>query len=209
MRVHPGAAFGAGVAAAVLFVHAGVAPAADGGAVLIGRANVGSLTTSLGNGSGTALSLSSRPGTPPLRVNSPARVVNLNADLLDGVDSSQLALAAGRTGIVIGSADDDGYVNTARCPAGTVATGGGGVASGVRDALTYSGPDYTASRRLVPNSWFVAAASDAVAWVVCYNPRGPVPGAAAAAPDVLARGGTTRPRFAGRSGAYQKRPADG
>ena len=39
-------------------------------------------------GTGSALTLNVQPGAPPLAVNSTTRVDNLNADLLDGIDSS-------------------------------------------------------------------------------------------------------------------------
>jgi hypothetical protein len=163
-------------------VGGGVSYAADGGAVLIGRSNRASVTTSLSNPGGTALSLISKPGTPPLRVNDASKIVHLNADLVDGVDSSAFARTAGRTGIVFGAVtDDDGFVNTAHCPAGTIATGGGGYAV---DPY-YSGPDLNADRTIIPNSWFVVGRADAYAWVVCYNPRGAVVGAATRVPSAI------------------------
>ena len=41
---------------------------------------------------------------------------------------------------------------------------------------------------MIPNSWFAVADGDTTAWVVCYNPRGPVPGAVANLPAMHARG---------------------
>jgi hypothetical protein len=156
----------------------GVAYAANGGALLMGKSNVETTTTGLTNSTGTPLSLAAPAGTAPLRVNNTTKVKYLNVDLIDGVDSAAFALASGRTGIVVGTATDaDGYVNTAQCPGGTVATGGGGYATEARDFLAYSGPDFNANGALIPNSWFAAATGDAYAWVVCYNPRGSVPGA--------------------------------
>ena len=91
--------------------------------------------------------------------------------------------------MIVGShTDGDGFVNTARCPSGSIATGGGGYSSGTRDYLYYSGPDFNAGGALVPNSWFAVADGDTVAWVVCYNPRGTVPGATTKAPSMEARG---------------------
>jgi hypothetical protein len=162
-----------------LALGGGVAYAANGGALLMGKSNTETATTGLTNSAGTPLSLAAPAGTAPLRVNNTTRVKYLNVDLIDGIDSAAFALTAGKTGIIVGSATDgDGYVNTAECPTGTIATGGGGYASEPRDFLAYSGPDITANGTVIPNSWFVAASGASYAWVVCYNPRGPVPGAA-------------------------------
>jgi hypothetical protein len=68
--------------------------AATGGSFLLGKSNSAGQTTSLKNtGSGPVLKLSTtHPGTrPPLGVNSKVKVAKLNADLLDGLDSSKLA----------------------------------------------------------------------------------------------------------------------
>jgi hypothetical protein len=171
---------------------AGTAHATTGGPLLLGRPNSAKSATGLENRAGTALALTSKPGVAPLKVSDRTRVEKLNADLLDGLDSADLALAAGRTGIVVGTAGDiDGFVNTARCPAGTSATGGGGYAPGTRDYLYYSGPDFNGNGTLVPDSWFAVADGDAIAWVVCYNPRGPVPGAVTSLPALHARGVTS------------------
>ena len=66
--------------------------------------------------------------------------------------------------------------------------GGGGYSTGTRDYLYYSGPDFGANGALIPNSWFALADGDTYAWVVCYNPRGPVPGAATDTTDLPTRG---------------------
>ena len=191
MRARNPAWFLAGLLTAVV-LGGGAAYAVTDGALLVGKPNSATAITSLSNSAGTALSLSSKDGTPPLRVNRRTKVANLNADLVDGLSAGNLALTAGRTGIIVGSASDvDGFVNTARCPSGTIATGGGGYASGTRDYLYYSGPDFTADGSLIPNSWFTGADGDAVAWVVCYNPRGAVPGATTKRPSMSERGTTS------------------
>ena len=85
-------------------------------------------------------------------------MANLNADLLDGLNSTSFALSSERTGVIFGSPSDaDGYIDTARCPTGTYATGGGGAALTVGEALTYSGPDFNPDYTLIPNSWFAGA----------------------------------------------------
>jgi len=162
-----------------LALGGGVAYAANGGALVMGKSNTETLTTGLTNSVGTPLSLAAPAGIAPLRVNNTTKVKYLNVDLIDGVDSTAFALTAGRSGIIVGSATDaDGYVNTANCPSGTIGTGGGGYATEPRDYLAYSGPDINANGTVIPNSWFVSASGDSYAWVVCYNPRGAVAGAA-------------------------------
>jgi hypothetical protein len=209
MRFHTPALFGLGFASA-LVLAGGTASATNGGSLLLGRSNTASATTALNNSAGTPLALSAPTGLPPLRVNSAAKVANLNADRLDGFDAAAFASTAGRTGIVFGSADDrDGFVNTARCPNGTIATGGGGYSTGTRDYLYYSGPDFGANGALIPNSWFALADGDTYAWVVCYNPRGPVPGAATDTNQLPDRGAqavaATTGKTMHRSPAPQKR----
>ena len=177
MRTRSAVLFVIGAAAGLIL--SGVAHAADGSSFLLGRVNTASRITTLSNPTGSALSLLSNSTSPPLRVSSHAKVAHLNADSLDGRDSSEFALAGGHTGVIVGTtSDDDGLATTAECPAGAVATGGGGYASGPRDYLKYSGPDHDDSGAIVPNSWLVVADGDATAWVVCYNPRGAVVGAA-------------------------------
>jgi len=140
-----------------LALGGGVAYAANGGALLMGKSNSETVTTGLTNSAGTPLALAAPAGVAPLRVNNTTKVNSLNADLIDGVDSAALALVAGRTGIIVGKATDtDGYVNTAQCPSGTIATGGGGFATEPRDYLAYSGPDMNAYGTVIPNSWFAA-----------------------------------------------------
>lgn len=72
----------------------GTAYAATGGNFLLGRANSAGAQTNLKNtGTGPTLSLSAaRTGQPPLAVSAGAgKATNLNADKLDGLDSSALA----------------------------------------------------------------------------------------------------------------------
>ncbi|MDX6225732.1 MAG: hypothetical protein QOE64_2108 [Frankiales bacterium] len=77
----------AGLIVAVLAT--GVADAATGGNLLLGRSNIASGTTSLNNtGSGFALGLhTASAATPNLGVSNTAKISKLNADLLDGLDS--------------------------------------------------------------------------------------------------------------------------
>lgn len=173
-----------------LVVGSGTAYAATGGNFILGKSNSAGATTTLSNGNGTALALKSRSGTPAFKVGNSVKVPNLNADRLDGKDSSSFASVAGRTGYVYGSgqwqdADGDGisdYVLAiAECPSGTQLTGGGLA-------------DYTVSGVLVSSQPFGAggwgvvvmadpgqdSAADVESYAVCYNPRGAVRGATAA-----------------------------
>ena len=68
--------------------------AATGGSFILGKSNSANQSTKLTNtGLGPVLKLSTtHPGTrPPLAVNSKVKVAKLNADLVDGVDSSKFA----------------------------------------------------------------------------------------------------------------------
>lgn len=66
--------------------------AATGGSFILGNANTASTTTTLSRTTnGTTLSLNAQPGQQPLRVNSTVKATNLNADLLDGLDSTSFA----------------------------------------------------------------------------------------------------------------------
>jgi len=186
MKISRPVAFATGAVMA-LVLGSGTAVAATGGKFILGKSNSATATTKLANTKGTALGLTSKPGTAPLTVNSSTKVANLNADKLDGVDSSQLALAGGQTATIIGAgftidSDEDGTDDTviavATCPAGTKLTGGGG------DDFTSDGVMFSSSP--VPGrTWFVGSttatitadnASNVTAYAQCYNPRGAVPG---------------------------------
>jgi len=186
MQVSRPAAFGIGVLTA-LVLGSGTAYAATGGKFILGHANTATKVTKLTNHHGTALSLTSRSGTPSLKVSSSSKVTRLNADRLDGRDSTAFALASGqtntitRTGVPI-DVDDDGYaddlVALATCPAGTRLTGGGG------DDYTSDGTLFIDSP-LNRTTWMVASTSsdvsagngeNLVAYAQCYNPRGSVHG---------------------------------
>lgn len=96
------------VALVALFVAlSGVGVAANGGNFILGHANSATLSTALSapvvggkalqvtntntsNPASTALGLSVAAGHAPFTVNSAVKVANLNADLVDGLDSSAL-----------------------------------------------------------------------------------------------------------------------
>ena len=206
MKLNHPSVFIAGAVTA-LTLGGGTAYAANGGSFLLGRSNTATAVTTLTSSTGTPLALRAKVGYPPLSVSSSKTVPSLSADLLDGLTSTSflrstgkaadaekvdgingasIALTTGRTGVVYGSNTDvDHLAITARCPAGTIATGGGGAADYEGDALAYSGPDFDDSNGvLIPNSWLAMddSGSGATAWVVCYNPRGAVPGARTSLP---------------------------
>ncbi len=66
--------------------------AATGQSALLGRLNKANKVTAIERTTtGPALSLVTKPGSAPLKVNRPVKVANLNADRLDGLDSTRLA----------------------------------------------------------------------------------------------------------------------
>jgi hypothetical protein len=93
------------VAVAALALGITLSPAGDAVAavksVLLGTKNKATSTTTISNSRGTALALNSPSGKAPLAVNSTGKVVNLNADRLDGLDSSAFARAGGQTGYIV------------------------------------------------------------------------------------------------------------
>ena len=71
---------------ALVFGVATMALGATGGNFLLGQRNVaGALSTLVKQGPGPALSLVVEANQPPMRVNSPTKVADLNADRLDGI----------------------------------------------------------------------------------------------------------------------------
>lgn len=79
------------LAAAVLIGAANLgAYAATGKPLLLGKTNQASKTTTVKTARGPALKLRTKATAPPLKVTSGRKVSRLNADLLDGLDSSRL-----------------------------------------------------------------------------------------------------------------------
>src|SRR5262245_28756661 len=99
----------AGAAVAGL-VAVAAGTAANGGNFILGAANSATARTSLttttseaalqltNNGTGVPLSLVAPGGQAPIKSNSTVKVGNLNADLLDGVDSAFLWKTTGNAG---------------------------------------------------------------------------------------------------------------
>lgn len=164
----------------------GVSYAATGGSFILGRSNAASSQTLLTNsGSGPVLGLSTRSGQAPIGVSSTSgKATNLNADKLDGLDSTQLALAGGTTFTVNGVTQgldangdgiNDGYVSRADCPTGTQLTGGG--YSNVTGNQTFVNQQTTNGR-----GWYALTLIDSTntpdefqVFARCYNLRGSRP----------------------------------
>jgi hypothetical protein len=75
---------------ALFMAMSGTAAAATGGTFVLGKANTAETVSTLTNSTGPALSLRAPEGAAPLQVNRTVKVTNLNADLLDGIDSTGL-----------------------------------------------------------------------------------------------------------------------
>jgi hypothetical protein len=79
------------VAYLALFMSlSGTAVASSGSPLILGQSNQSGTTTIVTSASGSPLSLNAPTGKAPLLVNSTAKVSKLNADLVDGLDSTKL-----------------------------------------------------------------------------------------------------------------------
>lgn len=200
MRVSRTTAFAAGAITA-LVLGSGTAYAATGGNFILGKSNTAGAISTLTNNNGTALALNSAAGSAPLTVNRGVKVANLNADKLDGKDSSAFAYAAGKTGYVSNGGQsvdlnndgvNDAIAAVAQCPTGSQLTGGG-----VEDGT--SAGRVVASEPIGGGAWGVLVKADASenpanvgSFAVCYNPHGAVSGATAAP---TATGTTSQQQF--------------
>jgi len=159
---------------ALFLALGGTAYAANGGSFLLGRNNAASVTSILTDtGASPALTLRPKAGYPPIATSSKVKSPNLNADLIDGLDSTQLARVGGSTGFIVADDEDLDGEATATCPAGTRLTGGGGIAGGADNVLWASAP-------AAVRTWGAAAVpagEDLAAYAICYSPTGAVPGA--------------------------------
>ena len=83
------------------------------------------------SGGGPALGLKVASGKAPMTVNSGAKVANLNADKLDGLDSTEIGVNGVETVYTESASNSDSYkVATATCPEGKIAVGSGYVLIG-------------------------------------------------------------------------------
>jgi hypothetical protein len=132
---------GLAVILALVLGAASVALGANGDYFKVGKSNLASAVSTLTkSGAGPALRLNVDSG-PPLAVNSNGKVANLNADKLDGLDSSAL-----RT----------------RCPAGTQSLGGGCIENTVRgtDRLSDASSTCAGLGRRLPTAASPSAAAN-------------------------------------------------
>ncbi len=144
------------ISCAALFIALGsVGYSATGGTFVLGKSNSASKTTQLksGNAGGPTLKVTNTGGKPaaafvtksgkaPFTVNRSAKVTNLNADKLDGLDSTAFALAGAPTG----DADTlDGLDSLAFLQVSTIF---GGVLGGTFDALTLDDGAVTSAKVL-------------------------------------------------------------
>jgi hypothetical protein len=84
---------------ALLIALSGGAYAATGGSLVLGRGNSASSLTGVSNSKGVAFSFRSKTGSAPFTVNgNSVKVSSLNADKVDGLDSSQLRGQTGPAG---------------------------------------------------------------------------------------------------------------
>jgi hypothetical protein len=117
-------------AAGIVVAGSGVGYATNGNPFLLGRSNTESSKATLTNTTGTPLSLRAPAGKAPLQVSNEVKVARLNADTVDGIDSSLLQ----RKGTVVRRGEvvltpSEGPINRqsrAFCAAGEHAVGGGG-----------------------------------------------------------------------------------
>lgn len=125
-----GLAIGSVVAGVALVIGVGgVGYAATGGNFLLGSANSANRTSTLTSTAGSALALTSTSTTAPLSVSNSVKVSRLNADLVDGLDSS----AFQRKGAIVRVSGatftpSEGPINRqarAFCATGEHAVGGG------------------------------------------------------------------------------------
>jgi hypothetical protein len=84
---------------ALLIALSGGAYAATGGSLILGRGNSASSLTGVSNSKGVAFSFRSKTGSAPFTVNgNSVKVSSLNADKVDGLDSTQLRGQTGPAG---------------------------------------------------------------------------------------------------------------
>lgn len=189
--------FAAG-AAVMLLLGTGSAVAATGGKFITGRTNTATTTTTIKDTKGTPLSLVGKSGRPPLTVNSNTKVARLNADLLDGRDSSTFMKSSDASKFALANAGTEEYTNVtalepddlnqdgtddsqdavAFCPAHTIATGVSIYNPGgwpvIDTEIGDSNNDGIADAAIAFTSSMTATADDFGVWVDCLNPRGKV-----------------------------------
>ena len=165
-------AIGSTIAAAgIVVAGSGVGYATNGNAFLLGKSNTETSKATLTNTLGTPLSLKAPAGSAPLQVSNGVKVARLNADTVDGVDSSQLQLK----GSVVRRGEttftpSEGPINRqsrAFCRPGEHAVGGGGhVQALTADRLGEYFTFLVHSAPIASNGEPAADATSAVGWLV-------------------------------------------
>jgi len=165
-------AIGSTIAAAgIIVAGSGVGYATNGNAFLLGRSNTETSKATLTNTLGTPLSLKAPAGSAPLQVSNGVKVARLNADTVDGLDSSQLQ----RKGSVVRRGEttftpSEGPINRqsrAFCHPGEHAVGGGGhVQALTADRLGEYFTFLVHSAPIASNGEPAADATSAVGWLV-------------------------------------------
>ena len=106
----------------------------------------------------TALDLQVEAGRPPMKVDSDARVVNLNADEVDGKSVGEIGMSSlervSAASATTGS--DSPKFATAHCPAGKVVVGTGYNIFGGNTGSLPNGQTHVAINTLLPSDTFVA-----------------------------------------------------
>ena len=138
IQINRGLVVGSVVAGVALAIGVGgVGYAATGGNFILGGANSANRTSTLTSTAGSALALRAAPTTAPLAVSNSVKVSRLNADLVDGLDSS----AFQRKGAIVRVSSptftpSEGPINRqarAQCAAGEHAVGGGAHVTALTD----------------------------------------------------------------------------
>jgi len=161
------------------------ATAANGDLMVVGTRNTARNSTKIISRNSTqlintkagrpALTLAVQPGAPPMVVNSTGKVTDLNADLLDGLNSDAFSTAAhdhddnvrvAKTAVT-SSTGGGSLIAVANCGSGNHAIGGGGNTNNSGDRLAASyparGPDGTEALLFSGENQF---------WVARWNPTG-------------------------------------
>lgn len=170
-------AFAAGAIFA-LVIGGGSAVAATGGKFILGKSNTADATSTLTNKNGTALSLKSGRG-PALKVNNGRKVVNLNADKLDGASLADIGWtgaydADGELVDVDENGINESIIAIAECPGATEMTGGGSANFTESGVTLLDAPFDQESWAVIVyvGEGSVDVGSDVTASVVCFSPDG-------------------------------------
>jgi hypothetical protein len=111
--------------------------------------------SSTGKGS-TALDLQVESGRPPMKVDSDAKVVNLNVDEVDGKSVGEIGMSGLERVSAVSATNASDSPKFAHCPAGKVVVGTGYNISGGTNGSLPNGQTHVVVNTLLPSSTFVA-----------------------------------------------------